>query len=85
MKNIDARNPNAITMFSPDPLANPGGAEGFKAGVHFGMFALAAMFFGYNLMAASQRRDLHLKINVAVYAGLMLYEKNQIENHLRAR
>lgn len=68
-----------------DALANPGHAEQFKAGVHFGIFALAAMCFGYNLMAWAQRRDTHLAINVGVYGGLMEYERQQIVRHLRAR
>lgn len=68
-----------------DPLAECGQAEPFKAGVHLVIFSFASMCLGYNAMAACQRDDRHLKVNVAVYAALLVFEAEQIYLHMRNR
>ena len=60
-----------------------GEAEGFKAGVHLGLFGLAVACLGYNLMAWGERKDRHLLRNVAVYGALTVYEYHQITSHVK--
>lgn len=66
-----------------DPLANRGHAEIFKAGVHLGIFALASACLGYNAMAFGQRGERRLLGNAGLYALLLLYEAEQIVQHLQ--
>lgn len=62
-------------------LVQPGEAEGFKAGVHLGLFGLAVACLGYNVMAWGERRQSHLLRNVVVYGALAVYEGYQIKRH----
>jgi hypothetical protein len=66
-----------------DPLINAGTADGFKAGVHLGLFGLAVTCLAYNAMAYIQRKEGHLLRNGLVYAALSVYEVIQIEAHMR--
>lgn len=65
-----------------DVLADRGHAELFKCGIHFGMFALAAMCAGYGAMAYGQRGERRLLTNAVLYTLLMVWESEQIVRHL---
>lgn len=56
--------------------------EPLKAGVHGALGLLAAVCAGYNLIAATHRRDRHLKINAVVYAFVTVYEVAKVVHHL---
>lgn len=66
-----------------DPLLTPDHAEPFKTLVHVGAFGFMTMCLGYNAMAWSERRETHLAVNTAAYAGGCLWELFQIYEHLR--
>jgi type II secretory pathway pseudopilin PulG len=55
--------------------------EGFKGGVHLAIFALAAVCAAYNAGTALARRDRRLTLQAAGYAGLALWEAQQIRGH----
>jgi hypothetical protein len=78
-----ARGPSATVVLVADPLVACGTGEGFKAGVHLGVFGLAVMCLGYNALAFSERRERHLAANVGVYAALAWFELRQIVRHCR--
>ena len=59
----------------------PGESEGVKYAVHGGLFTLAAVCAGYNLIAWALRGDTHLARNSAIYAGLAALELAQMERH----
>jgi TM2 domain-containing membrane protein YozV len=65
-----------------DELVDHGHAELFKAGIHFGIFGLAAMCLGYNAMAFGQRGERRLLVNTILYAAALAFETNQIVRHL---
>ena len=62
-------------------LFYPGRAEPVKYAVHGGLFALASVCAGYNLIAWTLRGDRHLARNAAIYAGLAALELSQMERH----
>ena len=59
----------------------PGENEGVKFAVHGGLFALAAVAAGYNLVAYVLRGDTHLARNAAIYTALSALELAQMERH----
>ena len=64
-------------------LFYPGKAEPLKLAVHGGLFALAAVCAGYNLVAWALRGDRHLARNAAIYGALSALELSQMERHRR--
>lgn len=62
-------------------LFYPGEKEGLKYAVHGGLFALAAVAAGYNLIAYVLRGDRHLARNAAIYTALSALELAQMERH----
>ena len=66
-------------------MLHPGESEGFKAGVHLGLFGFALACGLYNLMAWGERRSPHLLSNVMVYGAVTAYELAQIQRHLSGR
>lgn len=62
-------------------LFYPGESEGLKYAVHGGMFALASVCAGYNLIAWAIRGETHLVRNAAIYSGLAALELAQMERH----
>ena len=59
----------------------PGESEGVKYVVHGGLFALASVCAGYNLIAWALRGDTHLARNAAIYTALSALELAQMERH----
>lgn len=57
--------------------------ESFKGGVHFMLGSLVATVCLYNALEWSRRRELHLALNVAVYAPLWGFELYQTFRHWR--
>jgi len=68
-----------------DELMNCGQAEGPKAVVHLGLFALTITCLAYNAIAWDQRREKHLLTAVSVYSALATYEFIQMRRHWNAR
>lgn len=66
-----------------DECFEEGVGEGFKAGIHLGLFGLAVACLAYNTLAFTQRREKHLARNIGVYSFLAWYEAEQIRAHLR--
>jgi hypothetical protein len=62
-------------------LFYPGESEGVKYAVHGGLFALAAVCAGYNVIAWALRGETHLARNAAIYAALSALELAQMEHH----
>lgn len=71
-------------MDAAHAITQPGRSETFKAGVHLGLFGLAAICLAYNLAAASERPSRHLAFNVAVYGGLVFLEGYHVIGHVSA-
>lgn len=57
-------------------------SEGFKAGVHIGLFGLTTAALLYNLGEYRNRRLQHHRVNVITYAVLSGYEVYQILKHV---
>lgn len=74
-----------------DELLNCGQGEGFKAGIHLGLFSLAVTCLAYNSLAWgqrgnwSERKEMHLLTSVAVYTALGTYEFIQMKRHWNNR
>ena len=62
-------------------LFYPGEHEGLKYAVHGGLFALASVCAGYNVIAWTLRGDRHLARNAAIYSALAALELAQMETH----
>ena len=59
----------------------PGRAEALKWSVHAGLFGLASVCAGYNLIAWTLRGDRHLARNSALYLAIVAIELTQMERH----
>jgi len=71
-------------LYAPDPVFCIQQQEGFKCGVHLGLFGLAMTCLLYNLGAFLGRRETHLAMNIGIYGGLAAWEADQIRRHTQA-
>lgn len=58
-------------------------AEGVKGTVHLTMLLLLAGMTVYNTVAYMRRRERHLAVNAAIYAGGVVYETVKTVRHFR--
>ena len=61
-----------------------GNCEPLKTGVHAAVLGLAAVCGLYNAAAWLSRRELHLGVNVVLYAALIAWEREHVLHHLAA-
>ena len=57
-------------------------SEGFKAGVHMGIFGLTVAALLYNLGSYKRQKERHHATNVVVYTILSGYEVYQVMKHV---
>lgn len=62
-------------------LFEAGSCEPLKLGVHRSLQALAATALAYNAIAFARRRELHLGVNVLLYAALVAFEDVVCQQH----
>jgi len=62
-------------------LCTTGNHEALKCTVHGAAGVIAGVMAAYNIAACCFRRDLHLRVNAAVYSLLVAYELKHTLHH----